>query len=106
MFGKDQSHFPFMTLKINFEAFFISFTKKTYHLEFWGKAYVHNYPHMKIYFQPPPPFPHQVEQNTYSLIWGGGPHTMYVYLAQVKYVLLDLQTITFFNISFSIILML
>ena len=35
MFGKDQSHFPFMTLKINFEAFFISFTKKTYHLEFW-----------------------------------------------------------------------
>ena len=44
MFGKDQSHFPFMTLKINFEAFFISFTKKTYHLEFWGKAYVHNYP--------------------------------------------------------------
>ena len=41
----------------------------------------------------------------YSLIWGG-PHTMYVYLAQVKYVLLDLQTITFFNISFSIILML
>ena len=48
MFGKDQSHFPFMTLKINFEAFFISFTKKTYHLEFWGKAYVHNYP-------PPPP---------------------------------------------------
>ena len=72
MFGKDQSHFPFMTLKINFEAFFISFTKKTYHLEFWGKAYVHNYPHMKIYFQPPPPFPHQVEQNTYSLIWGGG----------------------------------
>ena len=72
MFGKDQSHFPFMTLKINFVAFFISFTKKTYHLEFWGKAYVHNYPHMKIYFQPPPPFPHQVEQNTYSLIWGGG----------------------------------
>ena len=71
MFGKDQSHFPFMTLKINFEAFFISFTKKTYHLEFWGKAYVHNYPHMKIYFHPPP-FPHQVEQNTYSLIWGGG----------------------------------
>ena len=63
MFGKDQSHFPFMTLKINFEAFFISFTKKTYHLEFWGKAYVHNYP---------PPLPHQVKQNTYSLIWGGG----------------------------------
>ena len=56
MFGKDQSHFPFMTLKINFEAFFISFTKKTYHLEFWGKAYVHNYP----------PFLN-------SLIWGGGP---------------------------------
>ena len=32
MFGKEQSHFPFtMTLKTNFEAFFISFSKKTYH---------------------------------------------------------------------------
>ena len=83
MFGKDQSHFPFMTLKINFEAFFISFTKKTYHLEFWGKAYVHNYPHMKIYFQPPPLSPIKSNKTLFFLIGGGGPHTMYVYLAQV-----------------------
>ena len=82
MFGKDQSHFPFMTLKINFEAFFISFTKKTYHLEFWGKAYVHNYPHMKIYFQPPP-FPPSSRAKHLFFNLGGGPHTMYVYLAQV-----------------------
>ena len=72
MFGKDQSHFPFMTLKINFEAFFISFTKKTYHLEFWGKAYVHNYPHMKIYFQPPPPFPPSSRAKHLFFNLGGG----------------------------------
>ena len=84
MFGKDQSHFPFMTLKINFEAFFISFTKKTYHLEFWGKAYVHNYPHMKIYFQTPPPFPPSSwGKHLFFNLGGGGPHTIYVYLAQV-----------------------
>ena len=83
MFGKDQSHFPFMTLKINFEAFFISFTKKTYHLEFWGKAYVHNYPHMKIYFHPPPFPPSSQAKHLFFNFGGGGPHTMYVYLAQV-----------------------